>query len=298
MPVTIDQVKEALQTPEIKTEVLNLIKADGFVIRSKDEDATYIANHEKNVIPGLVSQQIGDKIKEVHDRYDQDIFDATGLKKDPNEKTYEFTKRVLKNLKEQAEKAGKDGDKVLRDQLNDLTTKLKGYDGYVAPDEVNKIKSEYEKKEITFRVTSSLDKKPIAAPAHITDEKGKQAYAATQRNLLRTDFMGRFTAKQNGDGKTVYYEGETLLTNTADASPMTEEQIIDKYYGSYFVPEKKPAGGAGSGASGGSGDPGEATLKTKADVMTYLQDVKKLIVGGRDYNKEFQRIMQEQGITN
>jgi hypothetical protein len=114
--------------------------------------------------------------------------------------------------------------------------------------------------------------------------------------MLRSNFMGRFTAKQNGEGKTVYYEGEKLLTNTADASPMTEEQIIDFYYSGYFVPTKA-AGGAGSGAGAGTSDPNEANLKTKSDVMTYLQDVKKLIVGGVDYNKEYQRIITAYGIT-
>ncbi|MBL7738712.1 MAG: hypothetical protein JNK14_05795 [Chitinophagaceae bacterium] len=305
--LTIEQVKEALQKPELKTavlaeletDVLTGIKAKGMIVRTKDEDTQFLANYETNIIPEKVKAVIGDKVREVHEMYDKDILEVTGLKKDPTEKTYEFNKRVLKTLAEKAAKAATGGDQVLKDQIADLTSKLKGYEGYVSPDEVGKLKEGYFKEKILSAVTGSLDKKPIAVPAHITDEKQKQAYVDVQRNMMKQDFISRFTAKQNSDGKTVYYEGETLLTNAADASPMNEQQIIEKYYSGYFVPEKKSAGGAGSGAGTGAGsDPGEANLKSKADIDKYLQEIKKLIPGGIDFNKERKRIMTEQGITD
>lgn len=302
--ITVDQVKEALQKPEIKTaiipviepDVITAIKAKGISVRTKDEDTALLQNHEKNVIPGLVEQQIKSEIAKIHTKYEEDIFEITGLRKEQDEKAYVFNKRILKDLKEKVAKAEKAGDQVLKDELLSLQAKLKGYEGFVSPDEVSKLKENFHKEKLTLSVSTALDKKPIAIPAHITDEKQKQTYAANQRKMLAGDFMGRFTVKQSSDGKTVYYEGDKLLTNTADASPMTEEQIIDAYYASYFVPVKGSAGGAGGSAGGGAADPTEASLKTKEQLMTYLQDVRKLMLGSAEYRKEYDRIKKDQGI--
>lgn len=301
--ITVDQVKEALQTPELKTAIIGLVepdvlaavKAKGISVRTKEEDMALLQNHEKNVIPGLVSAQISDKIKEVWDKVDNDVFEITGLKKEPTEKTYEFNKKVIKELKEKIEKAKKDGDPVLKDELEALKKSLKEKEGYVAPGEVEKLRSDFAKERLSITLNSALERKPIAIPAHITDEKQKQAYVANQRKMLSGDFMSRFTVKQT-DGKTVYYEGDKLLTNSSDASPMTEEQIIEQYYSTYFVPEKKSGGGAGSGAGGAASDPTEASLKNKEQLMVYLQEVKKLTVGSPAYLKEYERIRKDQGI--
>jgi hypothetical protein len=304
--LTVEQIQEAITAkPELKTAVIGSLKEDfltslkseGVTVRKKEEEAEFLSNYEKNIIPGKVEAEIGAKIKAVHDQYDNDLFELTGERKQPTEKTYEFMKRKLTEMKEKAGKGGKD-DPVLADQIKELQSKLKQYEGYVAPDEVQKIKDSHFKENINFRLTAALEKKPIAVPAHITDEKQKQDYIAMQRNMIRADFMGRFTAKQNSEGQTVYYDGETLLTNEANASAMTEEQIIEKNYTGYFVPPAKPAGGAGSGASGsGKGaDANEASLKTKAEVQEYLNK-KGLITGGQEFNKEYLRICKDYAIT-
>jgi len=88
-----------------KEEIQNFIKEKGgtledFIIRSADEEITYLENFKT----AEVEKAISPKISEVHSRYDSDILAVTGLKKRPDEKTYDFNKRVLAELKANADK--------------------------------------------------------------------------------------------------------------------------------------------------------------------------------------------------
>lgn len=46
---------------------------------------------------------IASKLREVHDGYDNDIFNVTGLRKETSEKSYDFLKRVLTDFKSKSE---------------------------------------------------------------------------------------------------------------------------------------------------------------------------------------------------
>ena len=308
MPLTLEQITAELTAqPEVKktlisslkTDFLDGLRAEGTIVRTKDEETTFLTNYENNIIPGKVQAQIGEKIKAVHDQYDADILELTGLKKGSNEKTYEFNKRVLKDLKEKAESAAAGGDTVLKDKVKDLEAKLRERENFVSPDDVNNLKKDFFTKQLGFRISSVLEKADIAVPAHITDEKQKKQFIETQRRFIQNDFLSRFTAKEDEQGNIVFYEKDKLLTNGKTASPLTEADLITANYAGYFVPEKKPKSGAGSGGSGesGGGDANEASLKTKKEVMDHLK-TKGLVSGGADFNKEYSRIIKEYGITD
>lgn len=294
---------EIAKNPELKTglvgalrdDVLTAVKSEGLVIRTKDEETEYLSNYEKNIIPSKVEAEIGKKVGEVHNRYDADIFEATGLKKGPNEKTYDFNKRVLKELAEQAKKGG--GDETLRDQLKAANDALKKYEGYVAPEEVDKLKTSFFTKEVNGRLSMAIDKHVIAMPAHITDDSAKQEYANGIREVIKSQFNSRFTAKADADGNVTYYADGKLVVDPKTAKPLSEAEIIERNFQAYFVPAKKAKAGAGSGEGSGDGnDPTEAELKTKEDVMAFLKK-KGLSSGSKEFTKEYSRIVTEQGIT-
>lgn len=294
---------EIAKNPELKTglvgalreDVLTVVKGEGLVIRTKDEETEYLTNYEKNIIPSKVEAEIGKKVGEVHNRYDADIFEATGLKKGPNEKTYDFNKRVLKELADQAKKGG--GDETLRDQLKAANDALAKYKDYVAPDEVEKLKTSFFSKEVNGRLASAIDKHAIAMPNHITDEAAKQEYANGIKEVIKSQFNSRFTAKADADGNVTYYADGKLVVDQKTAKPLTEADIIERNFQAYFVPAKKPKAGAGSGeGEGGENDPTEAELKSKEEVMDFLKK-KGLSSGSKEFTKEYSRILIEQGIT-
>lgn len=308
MAITIDQINAELQAqPELKTAIIGSlkndflegIKAEGVSIRTKDEETEFLSNYEKNVIPTKVQAEIGQKIKEVHDKYDADLLELLGEKKLPTEKTYDFMKRKLTEMK--ASKAKGNDDPVLADQIKEMTEKLKQYENYVAPEEVEKIKGKYFSDHVSLRLANSLDKKPIAVPAHITDEKAKQQFIETQRRFIKQDFLSRFTAKQDDQGHIVYYDGDKLLTDAKSAAPLTEEKLIEQHYTGYFVPEKKVVTGAGSGKTDPKEvDTNEANLKTKDQVHAYLKtkfEPKGISIGNPEYTKEYSRIIKDYAIV-
>lgn len=308
MALTIDVVNQELAAqPELKKALLGSLKSDfteslkaeGVILRTKDEETQFLSNYEANIIPTKVQAEIGAKIKAVHDQYDNDLLELLGEKKLPNEKTYDFMKRKLTEMK--AAKARGNDDPVLADQIKDLQAKLNERKDYIAPDEVEKLKTQYFDEQRKFKLMTSLDKKPIAVPAHITDEKAKQQYIEQQRGFIMSAFLGKFTAKHDDKGNIVYYDGDKLLSDTKTAAPLTEEQLIDQHFAFYFVPAKAPAKGAGSGSKeGAEGDANEATLKTKDEVITFLTNKlapKGIKQGNAEFTKEYQRIIKDYGIT-
>lgn len=116
-----------------------------FEINTVDEFNTL----KENILENGVSEQIGDKISALHTQYDNDIFEITGLKKEPNQKTYDFNKKVLGDLKAdkaehetlktkftELEKTKGKGDKNLADELQQVKDKAllekEGYDKEIA----------------------------------------------------------------------------------------------------------------------------------------------------------------------
>ncbi len=75
-----------------------------------------LSTNDENVV-------IGNKTKEIYDRLDADLSEASGLKKDHNEKTYDFAKRTVGHFKGQLSEV--EGYKT---QINDLNTKIKDYE--------------------------------------------------------------------------------------------------------------------------------------------------------------------------
>jgi hypothetical protein len=92
MPVDKVELAKDLESAEYQTLVKETLGKKDFTIRTKDEQATYEQNFKKDVI----EKEIPGKIKEVHDQYDKDVSEMTGLKREQNEKTYDFVKRALK----------------------------------------------------------------------------------------------------------------------------------------------------------------------------------------------------------
>lgn len=290
--------------PELKTgligalreDVLTVLKSDG-VYRTKEEEKNFLDNYEKTIIPAKVEAEIGNKIRETYDRLDKDIEEVTGLKKGPHEKTYDFNKRVLAKLKADAA-AGTGGDDALRQQLEQAQQQLEERKDYVPKSELEKLQSQYFTKELNGRVHSAIGKHVIAVPAHITDEAAKKQYTDSQARFIAGDFLSRFTAKADAEGNLTFFEGDKLQTDSKTAKPLTEAQLIEQHYGTYFAPTKAPGKGAGSGKGddGKEVDAAESDLKTKADVTEHLTK-KGFVMGDRAFNDEYKRILTEQGIT-
>ena len=214
-----------------KSEALKYIESKGdskFVVRTEEEEATFLTNHAKKVEDEIIPQ----KIKGVHDQYDQDVFAITGLKKNDTEKTYDFIKRVMSSYKTDAEKAkvlegeisslkeqikNNSGDKQLKADLEDVQRKYRELQDNKEA-EITKLRSEHEKFKAESLIRSAL---PTKVKKNLPEEAVKALTDQTVAHLLS---MAQFQ-----DGKLVFIENGVVKRNPHNAlQPYTAKELAEE----------------------------------------------------------------------
>lgn len=109
-----------------KSEVLEKVNALGddadLIIRTQDEEKAFLENHKKLVSSQQFEEWKTSEVKSWHDKLEADVEEVTGLRKDSGEKSYNYNKRVLKQLKDQAARA-EELERKLKDNAGDETLK-------------------------------------------------------------------------------------------------------------------------------------------------------------------------------
>jgi hypothetical protein len=271
------------QNDELVKGIVPVLGQKGFVVRSKADEESYLNTYKSQVI----EQEIPTRIKEVHDKYDEDLFTLTGERKAPTEKTYDFLKRKISEIK-----ASKIDDPVLKEQLTTLQKTLESKDKEHKT-ALEKMESDYFKRELNGMVSNALDTVNIAIPAHLKTDEEKQKYVASQKNMMKRDMLDNVTAKKDKDGNVVFYNGEQPLTSTTDGKPLQAIDLIKDRYGFYLAAETQKTTGAGTGGNGGA----DGKFTTKEQVMEHLK-AKGLKPLTKAFSDEYGKIIKEQGIMN
>jgi len=237
--MTIEEIEQEIaNSPDLLTGVVGLINKKGFVVRSQDEEKSYIENYERNVIPNKVSASIGDKVKEIATRYEQDLLEITGLQKEPTEKYYDFQKRVFNELKTKGvDKSSLDQLELYKGKVSELQQALTA-------------KEESAKNEIlSFKAQSLLDSAlanfNIAFPAHLTTDEEKNAYKKSIQSMVVSDLKTKITPKDN-NGEIALYEGDTLHFDIKTGKNLSYLDVIKKHYGAFHAPEQEAPRGMGT----------------------------------------------------
>lgn len=287
--VTFEDIQEALKDESMKGKVITALTPDvqkaletsGMIIRSKEQDEAYV---NAKVEP-LVEVKIKDQIKSVHEKYDQDLLELTGDRKKPEEKTYDFLKRKIAEIK--ASKGGDDVDKDKLKSLQDSLEKMKKDH----ETEISTIHSGYLKNEVGMNVHVAVSGFNIAVPANLTDDQ-KADFIARQRKMIASDFQSAFTAKKDNEGNIVFYKGEQLQISTKDGKPLTAEQLIAENYQTYFAAPGRKQGGAGSG---GDYVKELSVTSTKQDILSWLK-ANNYQENTKDFLDKYEELQKKYGI--
>jgi len=213
-----------------KTEALKYIESKGdskFVVRTEEEETKYLGGFELQV-----KERVGaDTLAEIHNRYDQDILETTGLKRDPKlyPKTFDFNKKLLSEFKLKAEKAdayekeinslkeqikNNSGDKQLKADLEDVQKKYKELQDSKET-EVTKLRSEHEKFKAESLIRSAL---PTKIKKNLPEEAVKALTDQTVAHLLS---MAQFQ-----DNQLVFVENGVVKRNPHNAlKPYTAQEL-------------------------------------------------------------------------
>lgn len=291
--ITADPTLKTGLTGILRDSVIDAVKADGFVVRSTDEEAAFLTNYERT--------RIDPRVSKIYSDLDNDVEEASGVKRDVNEKTFAYTKRVISGLKSQIDdlsgqietlKAGK-GDELTRQQLETLQASLREKNAEL-DNLKNSSSSEIFKLKVGFNVDKALSDVKIFVPQHIADGD-KDAYISSRKNYIKSDFASNFKAEEL-DGNIIYKDANGVIqTDTATAAPKTEAQLIAEKYKFEFEPANPPGGGAGSGKGGN--DPAKllASVNDKDTLYEYLSK-KGLIMGSADWIKERNEVAKQLNI--
>lgn len=296
-----------------------LLEANAALSGLTDEQKSAIVEMSKNDETAVIGQKTG----EIYGGLDADILAASGIAKNGTEKTYDYAKRVIGEIKGQAGNAAE-----LQTQVSELTKEKARLEGIIAKGgsdaetkrqldqtkadlanvtkeyaelktRFDNEKSEHEKTLFDIKVDSEISKATAGLkfkadlPASVTSVLMQQAIAKVKG--MNPEYI------DDGNGGTIlaFKENGALKRNpNNNLNPYTASELITDELKSMGVLDegRKQAGagsqGGGSGHGGGANavDISGAKTQDEANEIIAKQLMERGLVNG---SKEFEKAMSE-----
>ena len=271
------------------------------------------------------NQVINTKIGELHGRYDEDVKSVTGIEKSSGEKTYDYVKRVLADLKTKSAGApdlqsyeneiatlksqianGK-GDEAIRQQLKDAQAELSTLKAQYDVDKQNWGNKE---KEFTNKITGiEIDSNFEKAVAGLKFRAGYPE--SVQRTLLssaKSAILGAYKPDWvEADGQRIMVfrdkNGEILRNKSNSLNPYTADELISEQLKEVIDNGRIITGagtqGQGNGQSGSAEVFNIAGAKTQVEadeiIVKYLMQIGETRGSGSFAEKQ-KKLRQENGV--
>lgn len=272
-----------------------IITANAALSGLTDEQITAIVTLSQNDENSVIAKKTG----EIYGALDNDVLEVSGIAKNGTEKTYEYTKRVIKEIKAKADDAAKlqgqidsltkekvrlekaiaDGSadaetaKALKQAKADLASITTQYNELNT--KYNNAVADHEKEIFGIKVDNALQsasaglKFKAGLPESVTRVILSQA--AEKVKAMRPEAID-----DGKGGKVIVFKGEdgAILRNPNNQlNPYTAAELLTKELEAMDVLDKgRKQQGGGTGNSGGSGD-GKAIDVTGAKTRTEAYDM-------------------------
>jgi hypothetical protein len=265
-----------------KEEVIQKLEAAPeakFVIRTEDEDKSFIENFKQSEVEKL----LGERVSELHSRYDADILEVTGLRKDPKEKTYEFNKRVMKEYLGKIsayEKKIEELSKGHNPKNDDKIKELEGLIEQIKQEKDNEIqRAKHE--TVTYKTRTEFDKALSKLPIDPSiPERARQALVETTIGQLMN------AGEWREEGLVFKDEKGEVLRNKQTYKPLTAEELLTDQLNDILKKERKMQG---ADIPGDGRKPSEIPgtlpphVTTKVQLSEYLKNALKLKPSSKEY---------------
>lgn len=286
-----------------------VLKANEGLKDLSDEQIQTIATLSENDENTVIGQKLG----EVYRQMDATIEKATGIKRDGDEKTYNYLERATKEF------AGKFSDyDALKTKVADLEEKVaKGGDAAIK-EQLEQAKAELASVKEQFNATkAALDKANadhasellgMRVDAEINKAKEgftfKQGFSEAVMNTLIGQAIANVKAKhptfEESNGTTVLVfkdeKGVTLNNPENKLNPFTAKELLQKEFEAMDILEKKSAKGAGSHGSGTSSQTTLAGVTTQVqanETITKMLAEKGIAKTSLAFDAEFQKLWED-----
>lgn len=293
--MTWEEILEAMKAnPQLATTILENVPT---ITGGKE----YLENSNK----AYFDANVGTYTSDIYNKLDNDIFEVTGLRKEANEKSYDFQKRVMRDLKKGADdSAGNTPAEVkqFKDKIKDLEEKLKNGESSThwkkSYDEVLKTlqtKEEEFQTELSKRDTQLLQTNvDVDITKGLNGLKLNQTLPESVRNAMVNQVKSGLVSNAKViDGKVVYHDGEGKPILDKQYKPANAEYLLKERLKDILEGDKTPGGGAPPTGKNGEvitvGEGDSATKKLVLDKSTFKTRV--------EFNEVAEKALLAQGIT-
>jgi len=199
-----------------------------FEVFTTEDHKTFLENYEKDA----VDKKLKDRVSEIHLQYDNDLFEITGKRKAPNQKTYNFLKEIVSDYQEKAK-----GAPELQAKIDELKESIKNgagseqikkdLEGMQKQFADSKKEWDEEKSRLTLsqqrmQLDNELDKALVGL-------KFKESIPENVRAImLRTVKDNLIETAKIVDGQLIFVdkEGATLRNKENALNPFTAEEML------------------------------------------------------------------------
>ena len=259
---------------------------------------------------------IGGRFSEVYRQMDSTIEKATGIKRNGDEKTYNYLERAAKefagkyadydSLKtkvgELEQKIATGGDAALKAQLDSVKGELEAAKGEYAT-----LKATYEKEKgdnaralLNFKIDSEIARAKDGL-------KFKSSLNEAVMTTLVSQAIGNIKAKNpsfedRGGVQTLVFrdaEGKPLLNAENKLNPYTAKELLTKEFEKMDILEKSPAKGAGGEPPKPSATISGAT--TRIEALTAIEKMlseRGISKTSLDYQREYDKLCEEYKVSD
>lgn len=207
------------------TNKVSELEEGAYHLLSKEEYQTMLENFKKTEILTEVNKQIGEKVKETHDKYDADFKEYFG-EKSADEKTYNWIRRNIEDLKSKAE--GKhDESEEFKKFKKEASTKISERDAAI-----EKLQSSIKQEKYRSTLTQAM----------AGFEFNENVPESLRQMAIDAKFNELVANAREEDGNIVWKLNGVDLHDEA-YNPLTAKSVIDKVFGDI----KKSVTGGGGG---------------------------------------------------
>lgn len=214
-----------------KDDIITLItekgeNPDGFVIRTKEEDATFLENFKE----AEVEKALAAEVKSIYDNLDKDVYNISNIKRG-DEKSFDYQKRVLRLMKQNAERVpeleseiaslkervGKNADAKILADLENVRTEFAAF------------KTAKEKEVEDLRKETELSRKRAIIEAEVNSFEYDPTVKEGVLKVYRDNVInGLLQASEFRDNNLIFLDekGNPLRNQNNTLAPYTANEII------------------------------------------------------------------------
>lgn len=274
-----------------------------------DEQITTISTLSENDENTVIGQKFG----EVYRKMDETIEQATGIKREGDEKTYVYLERATKKFSEKygdyetlkskvadlEKQVAEGGDAALRAQLEQAKAELA-----TTKEQFNTVKAEFDTAKAEHAnalMGMRIDNEINRAKEGFNFKKGfSEQVMATLIGQAIANVKAKHPTFEGEEGKQVLVfkddKGATLNNPENKLNPFTAKELLQKEFEAMDILEKQPAKGAGSSGGGGSTETTLTGVSTKVeanDVITKMLLERGIAKTSPKFKEEFDKLWNE-----